>query len=44
MGKDSKLKEWDRYLRGLREQHARKIRLMEVLDNLDDKPIIEKKR
>ena len=44
MGKDSKSKEWDRYLRSLREQHARKIRLMEVLDNLDDKPIIEKKR
>lgn len=44
MAKESKLKEWDRYLQGLRAHHARKIRLMEVLDNLDDKPIIKKRR
>ena len=44
MAKESKLKEWERYLQSLREQHARKIRLLEVLDSLDDKPVIEKKR
>ena len=28
----------------LRETHARKIRLMEVLDNLEETPIIKKRR
>jgi len=44
MARESKQAEWNRYLQGLREHHARKIRLMEVLDNLEDKPIIRKKR
>ena len=44
MAKENKPKEWDRYLQSLREYHARKIRLMEVLDNLDDKPIIKKRQ
>ncbi len=43
MTKERKQKEWDRYLQNLREQHARKIRLMEVLDSLDNKPIIKKR-
>lgn len=43
MIKESKRKEWDRYLKSLREHHARKIRLMEVLDSLDDKPIIRRR-
>jgi uncharacterized Zn finger protein len=44
MAKEKKQEEWDRYLQGLREHHARKIRLMEVLDSLEDKPIIKKRR
>ena len=44
MAKESKQMDWDQYLQGLREHHARKIRLMEVLDSLDNKPIIKKRR
>jgi len=44
MVKEKKQEEWVRYLQHLREYHARKIRLMEVLDNLDDKPIVRKRR
>ena len=33
---------WEIYLKALREQHLRKRRLMEILDGLDDKPIIKK--
>ena len=44
MVKEDKLKEWKQYLKALRERHARKIRLLEVLDSLEDKPIIGKKR
>lgn len=44
MTKEKKQVVWNRYLQSLREHHARKIRLMEVLDNLDDKPIIKKRR
>jgi uncharacterized Zn finger protein len=43
MAKARKQKEWDRYLQSLRDHHARKIRLMEVLDSLDNKPIIKKR-
>ncbi|MCB2148968.1 MAG: hypothetical protein KQI81_20975 [Deltaproteobacteria bacterium] len=42
MAEEKKQADWDRYLQSLREHHARKIRLMEVLDSLDDKPIITK--
>jgi hypothetical protein len=42
MAKARKQKEWERYLQSLRDHHARKIRLMEVLDSLDYKPIIKK--
>ena len=44
MAKERKQVEWDRYLQSLREHHARKIRLMEVLDGLNDKPIMKKRR
>ena len=44
MVKEDKLKEWKRYLKTLRERHARKVRLLEVLESLEDKPIIGKKR
>jgi len=44
MAKEKKQAEWGQYLRRLRENHARKIRLMEVLDGLEDKSIIRKRR
>jgi uncharacterized Zn finger protein len=44
MAKENKLKEWDRYIQRLREHHARKIRLLEVLDSLENKSIIKKMR
>ncbi len=44
MAEESKQVAWDRYLQSLREHHARKIRLMEVLASLDDKPILKKRR
>jgi uncharacterized Zn finger protein len=44
MAKEKKQEEWDRYIQHLRDHHARKIRLIEVLDSLDDKPIIKKGR
>jgi uncharacterized Zn finger protein len=44
MDKQSKQAEWNRYLQNLKEQHARKIRLREVLDSLDDNPILKKRR
>jgi uncharacterized Zn finger protein len=43
MAAESKKGEWDTYLQNLRKHHARKIRLMEVLDSLDNKPIIRKR-
>ena len=42
MARDGRQADWEGYLQGLRLQHARKIRLMEVLDSLEDKPIIKK--
>ena len=42
--KQGKQDEWDQYLRGLREEHQRKRRLMEVLDGLEQKPIVQKSR
>ena len=44
MGREKKLTEWERYLKELREHHARKRRLIEVLDGLDGKPIVKKRR
>ena len=35
-------KEWDGYLQDLRVEHARKKRLMEMLDGLDGNPILKK--
>ena len=42
MRREQKLKEWERYLRRLREEHIRKRRLIEILDGLDGKPIMGK--
>jgi uncharacterized Zn finger protein len=44
MERQKKSKQWDQYLRDLRQQHARKIRLMEILDGLKGKPILKKRR
>jgi uncharacterized Zn finger protein len=33
--------EWNNYILGLRKKHIRKIRLIEVLDNLDNRPIVK---
>ncbi|MBU4448654.1 MAG: hypothetical protein KKD99_08710, partial [Proteobacteria bacterium] len=44
MSKQNKQAQWDQYLRSLRDTHARKRRLIEILDGLDGKPIMEKRR
>ena len=44
MKQQKKLTEWKNYLNGLREQHARKKRFIEILDHSDGRPIISKKR
>ena len=43
MSKQNKQAQWDQYLRSLREAHARKRRLIEILDGLDGKPIMKKR-
>ena len=44
MSKQKKQAQWDQYLRSLRDAHARKRRLIEILDGLDGKPIVKKRR
>jgi len=44
MAQQKREKEWDQYLQRLREKHARKRRLMEILDSLEKRPILRKKR
>ncbi|MBW2649976.1 MAG: SWIM zinc finger domain-containing protein [Deltaproteobacteria bacterium] len=44
MSKQKKQAQWDQYLRSLRDAHARKSRLMEILDGLDQKPIVKERR
>lgn len=36
--------QWEQYLGSLRDTHARKRRLLEILDGLDEKPIMKKRR
>ncbi len=43
MFRGKKQAEWERYLKELREAHARKRRLMEILDGLDGNPIVKKR-
>jgi uncharacterized Zn finger protein len=43
MSKQNKRAQWDQYLKSLRETHARKRRLIEILDGLDGKPITRKR-
>ncbi|MEA3470329.1 MAG: hypothetical protein U9R24_01270, partial [Thermodesulfobacteriota bacterium] len=42
--REKKTVEWEQYLRSLRGAHARKRRLIEILDGLDGKPIVKKRR
>lgn len=44
MRRGKKPAEWESYLKELREQHLRKRRLIEILDGLDGKPIVKKRR
>jgi uncharacterized Zn finger protein len=44
MQREKKPAEWQNYLKQLKEQHFRKRRLIEILDGLDDKPILRKRR
>jgi uncharacterized Zn finger protein len=44
MAKQNNQDQWDQYLGSLRETHARKRRLIEILDGLDEKPIMKKRR
>jgi uncharacterized Zn finger protein len=44
MGREKKLTEWKSYLEDLREQHLRKRRLIEILDGLDGRPIVKRRR
>jgi uncharacterized Zn finger protein len=44
MAREGKQQEWAQYLQDLRRAHARKSRLMEVLDRLDRGPIIAQHR
>jgi uncharacterized Zn finger protein len=43
MTRQGRQQEWTRYLQELRETHARKSRLIQVLDRLSAKPIARKK-
>jgi uncharacterized Zn finger protein len=44
MLREKKLAEWESYLKALREAHIRKRRLIEILDGLEGKPIVKKRR
>lgn len=41
--REKKPAEWESYLKGLKEQHLRKRRLIEILDGLEGKPIVKKR-
>ena len=43
MRRQERLAEWESYLKELREKHLRKRRLIEILDGLDEKPIVKKR-
>ena len=44
MIREKKQREWEAYIKATKEQHFRKRRLMEILDSLEDRPIIKKRR
>jgi len=43
MARRQEKEQWEKYLQELRERHARKPRLMEIMDGLDEKPIVKKR-
>jgi uncharacterized Zn finger protein len=43
MRREKKIAAFEGYLKALREQHIRKRRLVEILDGLDEKPIVKKR-
>ncbi len=43
MAPRDKPKQWDQYLQELRKKHARKHRLIQILDGLDGKPMVKTK-
>ncbi|MBW2557807.1 MAG: hypothetical protein JRD69_03055 [Deltaproteobacteria bacterium] len=43
MSKQKKQAQWEQYLKSLRDAHARKHRLMEILDGLDENPIVQER-
>jgi uncharacterized Zn finger protein len=44
MAVQKKQKEWDQYLKELREKHLRKRRFIEIMEGLEGKPIVKKRR
>jgi uncharacterized Zn finger protein len=44
MKREKKQSQWNQYLNSLREQHARKRRFIEILEQSDSRPIISKNR
>ena len=44
VAQEEKGTEWNNYLKALRENHRRKWRLMEILDGLEQKPIVTRRR
>jgi len=44
MKREKKQSQWNQYLNSLREEHIRKRRFIEILDQSDSRPIISKKR
>jgi uncharacterized Zn finger protein len=44
MKQQKKQVEWKKYVSGLREQHSRKKRFIEILDHSDGRPIISRKK
>lgn len=43
MAGQKKQEEWDRYLKGLKETHFRKRRFIEILENMEGKPIAKRR-
>ena len=44
MNREKKTAEWEMYLQTLRQEHHRKRRLIEILDGLDSRPILNQRR
>ncbi len=44
MVREKRQAEWNLYVEGLRKEHSRKRRLMEILDTLGGKPVVKRRR